>query len=108
MLILKTVSKDMQAYGGFVWPKAGPVSCDDWNPNPACGHGLHGLPWGEGDGSLLNWEEATWLVFEAPDESVVCFDGKCKVPRADVVYCGDKAGATDYIAARRRSRARDL
>ncbi len=99
MLILKTVNADMTAYNGFKWPAAGPVSCPDWNPAPTCGGGLHGLPWGEGNGELLSWEaDAKWLVFEADDAQVVCFDGKCKTPAGTVVYCGDRFGATQYIA----------
>lgn len=99
MLILKTVDRHMKAFRGFVWPESGPVSCPDWDPRPVCGGGLHGLPWGEGDGSLLNWSaDARWLVFEADDSTSVVFDGKCKVPSATVVYCGDRLGAAQYIA----------
>ena len=62
-LMLRTCAADGSSYGGFKWPKSGPVTCPDWKPEAACGHGLHGLLWGAGDGSLLDWpESAAWLV----------------------------------------------
>lgn len=53
--MLRTCAADMTAHGGFVWPKEGEVCAPDWRPDARCGNGLHGLLWGEGDGSLLNW-----------------------------------------------------
>ena len=53
--ILKTVDARMRAYGGFVWPKSGPVSCPDWKPTHECGNGLHGLLEGFGNGLLRIW-----------------------------------------------------
>jgi len=51
--------------GGFVWPRSGPVECPDWDPTPKCGHGLHGVLWGEGAGNLLSWaEDAQWIVVD--------------------------------------------
>ena len=51
------------------------VVAPDWNPAPKCGGGLHGLLWGEGDGSLLSWEpESKWLVVEADEADVVKID----------------------------------
>ena len=52
VLVLRTCAADMTSYGGFKWPKSGPVKCDDWKPRAECGNGLHGLLWGVGDGSL--------------------------------------------------------
>ena len=100
MYILKTVNANMQAHGGFVWPTQGPVEAPDWNAEPVCGGGLHGLPNGEGDGSLLNWsDEAKWVVWEAKDEEVVIFEGrdKCKAPRGNVLFVGNRKEATDYL-----------
>ena len=67
VLILRTCKREpdgrLTAFGGFVWPASGPVECPDWNPEPVCGGGLHGLLWGEGEGSMLSWDEsAAWLV----------------------------------------------
>lgn len=70
-LVLRTCDKDGRSYNGFQWPSEGPVSCPDWDPTPRCGGGLHGLLWGEGDGSLLSW--------------------------AVVVFCGDRATAAQYV-----------
>jgi hypothetical protein len=96
-LMLKTVTRDMQAYGYFLWPREGRVECPDWNPKPICGGGLHGLPEGVGDGQLLDWSaDAVWLVFEA-DQVVAIDTAKAKTNRANVVHCGDRLSATRYL-----------
>ncbi len=97
--MLRTVSADMSSYkGSFIWPESGSVKCSDWNDRPECGGGLHGLLWGEGDGSLLDWsDDARWLVVEVDPASVVNIGDKVKVPSGKVVYCGDRKGATDEI-----------
>jgi hypothetical protein len=85
----------------FKWPEAGPVSCGDWNPVAECGQGLHGLLWGEGDGSTLSWDnDAKWLVVAVPDGTWVELDGKVKFPRGTVVFCGERRDATDYLQER--------
>ena len=103
MLLLRTCSAELTSYSGFEWPESGPVEAPDWDPSPCCGGGLHGLPWGEGNGSLLDWGvDAKWLVWEAIASDVVEITedggGKSKAPRGVVVYCGDREGATRYIA----------
>jgi hypothetical protein len=104
VLILRTCDKNLRSHGGFQWPESGPVEAPDYRDSYTCGHGLHGLPWGEGDGSLLNWsEEAKWLVVQVPDEDVLMGQGqllqKCKFRAGTVVFCGDRTGATDYLIA---------
>ena len=100
ILMLRTCNADMSSYNGFLWPESGPVECPDWDPEPKCGHGLHGLPWGEGDGVLLNWDlDAKWLVWEAEASAVVDIGGKSKAPKGTVVHCGDRKSATDFILA---------
>ena len=42
VLVLRTCSANMTSYGGFKWPKHGPVSAPDWIDNYECGNGLHG------------------------------------------------------------------
>jgi hypothetical protein len=102
VLVLRTCAKDMTSHGGFKWPASGPVSAPDWNPERVCGGGLHGLLFGEGEGGQLDWsEDAKWLVVEVARTSVVDLDGKVKFPRGEVVFCGDRKGATEYIQARR-------
>ena len=48
--ILRTCAADMTSHDGFEWPREGFVSAPDWKATDACGNGLHGLPWGEGNG----------------------------------------------------------
>ena len=98
VLVLRTCGSDMTSRGGFKWPASGPVAAPDWNPKPACGQGLHGLLWGEGDGQLLDWTEgAKWLVVEVDASSVVDLSGKVKFPSGQVVHCGDCDSATSYL-----------
>jgi len=98
MLVLRTCNDDMTSYNGFVWPVSGPVSCVDWDPNPECPNGLHGLAWGKSDGRLSPWYTTKkWLVVYVEDKDVVDLDGEVKFPNGDVVFCGDRKDATDYI-----------
>jgi len=100
VLVLRTCNADMTSCGGFKWPKRGPVKCPDWSPTKACGNGLHGFLWGEGNGSLANFSaDAKWLVVKVASDSVVDLAGKVKFPRGTVVFCGDRLSATNYIAA---------
>jgi hypothetical protein len=100
VLILRTCNADLTSYGGFVWREAGSVEAPDWDPEPECGNGLHGWLWGEGDGDLGKWEpDARWLVVSVEKSTIVDLDGKVKFPRSEVVFCGDRADATAYLAA---------
>ena len=101
--VLRTCNADMTAYGGFKWPEKGKVEAPDWNPRACCGQGLHGLLWGEGAGGLLDWSpEAKWLVVRViADEIVKIDDGeKVKFPRGEVVFCGERREATDFLAGK--------
>ena len=98
VLALRTCSSDLTSYGGFQWPASGPVVTPDWSPQPVCGFGLHGLLWGEGDGSLLDWSDvAKWLVVEVEKATIVNLDGKVKFPKGNVIFCGKKEDAVKYI-----------
>jgi hypothetical protein len=98
VLVLRTCDSKMRAWGGFVWPTAGPIAAPDWDPIPECGRGLHGALWGEGDGWLFKWEtDAKWLVVEVDAATIVDLPGKVKFPRGVVVHCGDRLSATDYV-----------
>ena len=104
VLILRTCNADMTSYGGFVWPTSGPVEAPDWEPTMVCGHGLHGLLWGEGSERYLSaLSDAKWLVFRTAASDVMHGDGeltdKCKARRGVVEYCGDRAGAIGYLMA---------
>ncbi len=98
MLVLRTCNADRTSFGGFRWPEFGPVECTDWIDNDAWGHGLHGLPWGCGDGNRLSWKpDAIWLVIETPWEETRVFGGACKFPCGKVVYSGSQLGAITYL-----------
>jgi hypothetical protein len=103
VLVLRTCSADMTSYGGFKWPKRGPVSAPDWIDNYECGNGLHGWLWGEGDGTLgqADVPDAKWLVVRVLASEIRHGDGDlfgiCKYPRGYVLHCGDRKSATEYI-----------
>jgi hypothetical protein len=119
-LVLRTVAADMVSRGtnadgsprpDFTWPALGPVQCSDWEPTPACGHGLHGLLWGEGDWGLLAREaDAKWQVVEVDTASVVKIDNgeKVKFPRGEVLYSGEQAIATTMVLCGRRAFERTM
>src|ERR1700690_3153510 len=101
VLVLRTCAANMESYNGFKWPQKGAVKCHDWLPTAECGNGLHGFLWGEGDGGLANWsEDARWLVVSVLEKEIVVIDSKVKFPRGNVVFCGGRKEATDFIAAR--------
>src|SRR6202142_1731246 len=101
VLVLRTCAADMTSKNGFKWTQKGAVECHDWLPTAECGNGLHGVLWGEGDGELANWsEDAKWLVVSVLEKDIVVIDRKVKFPRGNVVFCGGRKEATDYIAAR--------
>lgn len=98
-LMLRTCGKDGLSYGDYSWPEVGQFAvAEDWDPRPVCGRGLHGLLWGEGDGNFLDWSpDAIWIVAEIDTAEMVDLGGKVKVPRALVLYRGDREGATRYL-----------
>ena len=98
VLVLRTCTKDMTSYNDFVWPKSGPVEAPDWSPEPRCGQGLHGLLWGQGEGSLLDWSpEANWLLVEVTKSDIVEIDQKVKFPRGNVIFTGSQLDATNLL-----------
>ena len=100
VLVLRTCNADLTSYGGFKWPESGNVECPDWKPTKECGNGLHGWLWGEGEGSLANWgADAKWLVVRIAKDTVIDLGGKVKFPAGEVIYCGDRNGATEFLAA---------
>jgi len=100
VLCLRTCDSKLKSRGGFQWKEKGTVECSDWSEVAECGHGLHGLLWGQGDGGLLDWsEDAKWLVVEVSANSIVDLSEKVKFPKCNVVYCGERKVATDIIAA---------
>jgi hypothetical protein len=99
-LMLRSCNPDMTAHGGFVWPKDGYVEAPDWRPSAECGNGLHGLLWGEGDILLTHMDRpAQWLVVEVDADEVVDLGGKVKVPRGNVIFCGERHAAATLICS---------
>ena len=94
---LRTSAKDGSSYNGFKWPTKGRVEAPDWDPAPHCGNGLHGLLWGQGDGSLLNWDpDAKWIVVKIEGDHVD-LGGKVKFRACEIVYCGERHKATQKM-----------
>ncbi len=85
--MIKTVNKNLQGYKGFQYPKKGLVEAPDWNNEPICGGGIHGLIHETKkhyieDGNI-------WMVLKyIRDEEVTIEDEKIKVPRAWVIGYG--------------------
>ena len=101
-LVLRVNDKDGKSYGGFQWPLevGATVTAPDWKKNEACGNGLHGWLYGQGDHSCTDrWaaEGALWYVVEVNLADVVMLGGKCKFPGCVVKFIGDKKSATDYL-----------
>ena len=102
VLILRTCRADGTSYNNFQWPDSGPVEAPDFDPEPRCGGGLHGLLWGEGKVGYLDLSPgAQWKVFRAHVSDVVHGAGeltdKCKARRGVVEYSGDREGAIKYL-----------
>ena len=101
VLVLRTCNAELQAHGGFQWPSKGAVKAPDFQPAEQCGNGLHGWLWGEGDGTLGNWDaDAKWLVVQVLASDVIDLKNKVKFPKGKVVFCGDRFDATAYLASK--------
>ena len=97
-LALRTCNADMTSHNGFLWPTSGPVSAPDWQADKNCGHGLHGLLYGEGNGQLLNWDKsAIWLAVLVKLADVIDINGKVKFPAGEVVKCGTREEVVAFI-----------
>jgi len=100
ILVLRTCNADGTAHGGWKWPDSGPVEAPDWNGKPTCGGGLHGLPWGDGDWSLLSKaNDAKWQAVEVDSgpANYIAFGQKCKFRRGTVLFSGDAATAITRV-----------
>jgi hypothetical protein len=117
ILVLKTTKAGGEPYcngvsdgaGGvistdFRWPRSGSVVCADWDPAPKCGHGFHGLEFGEGDWNLLKESETPseeWRVICVQPQDVVRLTDngqtKIKFRQGEIVYSGNKAAAISYV-----------
>ena len=99
-MVLRICKADMTSHNGFIWPTKGYVEAPDWEATQECGHGLHGWFEAQGDAShsnYLNEPGAKYLVLKVKTDSIIHFDGKCKFPKADVVFVGSRDEAIAYI-----------
>ena len=98
-LVLRACNEDMSSKNDFKWPTSGVVECPDWDPVPECGKGLHGWLYGNGDGSASEYWSFNdkWLVVSVETSSIIQLDGKIKFPKGEVVFCGDRKSATDFL-----------
>ena len=98
-LLLRTVDKNRQAFGGFQWPNVGETATATvWRPDRECGGGLHGVLHGEGIGSLLSFnEDAIWQIVEVETSKITDLEGKVKAPTALVVADGPRYAVTNLL-----------
>lgn len=96
-LVLRTCNSKLRSFGGFQWPKSGPVSAPDWEPTTECGNGLHGLLKGEGNSSmLLKTDPLTkWLAVLVKEKDCIDLGGIVKFPSGNVI----KVGTRDTVIA---------
>ena len=106
VLVLRSSDSDRRSHGGFQWPESGFVEAPDWDPNPdtACGEGLHGLLWGQGDISLTSPEipGRTWQIVEVEPADIAdpdAFD-KIRFRRGTVILStSDHSEAATLLAS---------
>jgi len=99
----------------FRWPRSGSVVCADWDPAPECGHGFHGLEFGEGEWNLLKDGETPseeWrVVCVQPQDAVRLSDNgqtKIKFRQGEIVYSGNKAAAMAYVMCGKEAMERSV
>ncbi len=105
VLIIKRIPQNRKTHGEFLWPSGiGTfVECPDWNPEPKCGGGLHGCPWGWGLGDSCDYDIIgdIWLVLGAQPEDIVgevengC---KCKARKVAIRLEGSFKDAMEKVA----------
>ena len=110
VLIVKCVEVGGKSYGGFQWPKSGPVKPAKCSTQDDCDSGgLFGWAWGLNLGGGKDPDYASdWIVFAVDPRQVILLDDKIKVAaatpddvRADVVYYGSWAGSLEFTLAGR-------
>jgi len=84
--VIKSVSQEGLAWGGFQWPlePGAVISAPDWVPDDQCGHGLHGLLEGVGDWTLVA-RNGKGLLLAVEKDSIIDLGGKVKFPRCRVL-----------------------
>ena len=97
--MIKTISKDGTAYGGFKYPlrKGAIIKAPDWNSEPVCGGGLHGLIHETEDHYIEN--HGLWIILEYKKGTEVFIDNnKIKVPEAKIIDWGEAGYIQELFA----------
>ena len=96
---LRACKNDGTSYGEFKWDLTiGAVNTSpDWNSDPVCGGGLHGLENGVGDSSLLGFSEDSIFVVFSATADIVTFAGKSKVKNAKIEYVGELSSCAEFL-----------
>lgn len=84
----------------FIWPNqvGAIVTAPDWNPEPTCGGGLHGLrPGQQKPGHWVTGPDAVYLVCSFEEEDAVDLDGSVKVRQCRVECVGTAADYTNFL-----------
>ena len=105
VLMLRYVDMNRRSHHDFQWPSAvgSVVTAPDWNPEPKCGGGLHGWPWGIGIGGGKEpiFVDVIWQVVSALPEDVVDLDDKAKAREVRLEFEGSWWSAIAMIEAGR-------
>ena len=100
-LVIRTCGPSGESGHGYRYPTTvgSMVECPDWEPQPKCGHGFHGLLDGIGDHALIDASPSRlWQVFGVKrDEVVAIDDAKVKFRRGLLLYIGDIGGAMTMV-----------
>jgi len=99
--VLRTVKNNLTSYNNFPYPlwteEIGPVkvTCKDWDPNPECGNGLHGITKDVYKYTVYNQygnDKIKWMVIEVddnPDNFVKIDNEKVKFNEGFIIYQGN-------------------
>ena len=99
--VLRTVKYNLTSHNNFPYPlwteETGPVkvSCEDWDPNPECGNGLHGITKENYQYPVYDQystRHIKWMVIEVddnPDNFVKIDDKKVKFREGFIIYQGN-------------------
>jgi hypothetical protein len=105
-VLFKALDGDLKSKHGAVYALGGEVSCDDWDPTPACGGGLHfsPRPW---MAERYHVGASRFVACLVPLAEAVVTPGpyqpdKVKAPRCSPVYECDRDG--ERLAAEAASR----
>jgi len=103
--ILRSCKNDLTSTNNFQYPTSGMVECDDFDPEPTCGGGLHGFLLGVGDINTTTFDDSIndkWLIIKVLKKDIVEITenngGKVKFKKGEVVKVGNLFEATKYLS----------